>query len=230
MNSNDIETLKKFLGEGALGKGCSLYLPKFSGKVELKSDKDTASPLKYAGDTFSERDVRSAHYVTTVLGHVLDTNQIQVKEPATFSENGAQMSFLFGSRSNLATQWAVEHLLERKLFSLEFGAEWRIKCEDGKVFSLTDPSQLDRGAYESKNDYGVIGRRNRPEGSVFMIAGLGGRATEGCGYYFSLHWKDLYERYKDKDFAVVLSFAPPIDPKNAEPVAWYGNGNGASGS
>ena len=229
MNSNDITTLRKFLGGEALEKGCSLYLPKFSGKVELKSDQNATSPLKYAGDTFSERDVKSAHYVTTVLGHILDTNQIQVKEPAAFSEDVEQQtSFLFGSRSNLATQWAIENFVAAKLFSFEFGAEWRIKCEDGKVFSLADPSQLDRGAYESRTDYGVIGRMSGPKNSVFVIAGLGGRATEGCGYYFSHHWKDLYERYQNKDFAVVLSFAPPVDPKKPTPEAWYGNGNGTS--
>lgn len=229
MHSDDIATLKKFLGEGSLGKGCGLYLPKFSGQVKLKSEKDTASPLTYAGDTFSERDVRSAHYITTILGRVLDTNQIQVREPATFATDAAQTSFLFGSRSNSATQWAVGHLSKGKLFGLEFDDEWRIRCNDGKVFALADPSRLDRGAYESKNDYGVICRLNRPGGSVFMIVGLGGRATEGCGYYFSLHWKELYERYKDRDFAVVLSFAPPIDPKQSTPVAWYGDGNDAGG-
>jgi hypothetical protein len=225
MDLNEITTLKKFLGDAILQKGCGLYLPKFSGPVELKSDQNSPVPLVYPGNTFSDRDAKSALHVSSLLGHVLDPDKIQLKDATSFSTNGTpQTFFLFGSRSNQATMWVIDQLATRKLFRFNFGAEWQIICEDKKVFSIHDPSQLGRGEYEDKTDWGVVGRLSGQQGTAFVIAGLGGRATEGCGLYFSLNWQELYNRYKKKDFAVVLKFPPPIDPNNFETVAWYGNG------
>jgi hypothetical protein len=71
-----------------------------------------------------------------------------------------------------------------------------------------------------QTDYGVVARFRGMRNRLFVIAGLGSRATEGCGYYFSHHWLALSKRFQEDDFAVVLRFPPPLDPVHCEPVAW----------
>src|SRR5205807_1711171 len=114
--------------------------------------------------------------------------------------------------------------LPTRFFRFLFGEKWEIECEDGRVFSMLDPSALDRHAYVSQTDYGVISRLSVPENGdrLFVIAGLGSRATEGCGFYFSRHWHELFEKYGENDFAVILKFSPPLDATRSEPVAWFG--------
>jgi len=81
---------------------------------------------------------------------------------------------------------------------------------------------LSREEYAASTDYGVIARTtNSRLGSVFLIAGLGGRATEGGGLYVFEKWRELQSQFGDSDFAVVLQFDPPVDPKRSKPVAHY---------
>jgi hypothetical protein len=53
-------------------------------------------------------------------------------------------------------------------------------------------------------------------GSVFIIAGLGGRATEGCGYFFLRNWNDLFKKFGRSDFAVILKFPSPFALERSE--------------
>ena len=39
------------------------------------------------------------------------------------------------------------------------------------------------------------------------------------------HWKDLARRFHGRDFAVVLKFPPPIDPKKSEEVVAFDDEN-----
>jgi hypothetical protein len=122
------------------------------------------------------------------------------------------------------TRWATENLPESKFFEFKFGEHWQIKCKDGSVYSIPDPSKLEPGAYANQTDYGVVSRLSVPGTGerLFVVAGLGSRATEGCGHYFSHHWRELFQQYGKDDFAVVLKFSPPLDPASYEPVAWFG--------
>jgi hypothetical protein len=228
MQQQELNNLQKFLGPEAMNSGCSLYLPKFLGEVKLTPAPNSMSPLGYAGGTFSERDTKAALYITSVLGHVLESDKIQMEEAAEFAPVVGlphETAFLFGSRSNQVTVWATENLPTRKFFKFEFGSEWKIICEDQRVFSTPDPSKLPRSSYASQNDYGVVARLSHSltGEKVFVIAGLGSRATEGCGYYFSQHWQELFQKYGENDFAMVLKFNPPLDPRKCEPVAWFGD-------
>lgn len=228
MEYNEISELQTFLGPEMLSSGCSLYLPKFLGEVELTPDPSSPSPLQYAGGTFSERDAKAAFYITSMLGHVLDSDQIRLEEASEFtpdSGSAQKTAFVFGSRSNQVTMWATDNLPTRRFFKFDFGARWQIRCEDGRVFSVPDPSKLERGSYLNQTDYGVISRLSVPETGdrLFVIAGLGSRATEGCGYYFSRHWRELFDRYGENDFAVILQFSPPLDATISEPIAWFGD-------
>lgn len=227
MEQTEISELQTFLGAGVLTSGCGLYLPRFSGKVELASDSNAPPSLRYGGGTYSERDAKAAFYVTSVLGHVLDSDKIKLEEVAEFTPASGlahKTAFLFGSRSNRVTKWATENLPESKFFEFEFGDNWQIKCTNGSVYSMPDPSKLEPGAYASKTDYGVVSRLSASGTGerFFVLAGLGSRATEGCGHYFSRHWRDLSRSYGDNDFAVILKFQPPLDPTKYAPVAWFG--------
>lgn len=228
MEYSEINELQTFLGPEVLNSGCNLYLPKFLGDVELTPDPGSPSPLQYAGGTFSERDAKAAFYITSILGHVLDSDQIRLEEASKFSPTSVTMqktAFVFGSRSNQVTMWATDKLPTGKFCKFEFDHHWRIRCADGRVFSVSDPSKLETGAYLNQTDYGVISRLSVPGSGdrLFVIAGLGSRATEGCGYYFSRHWRQLFEKYGENDFAMILQFSPPLDATKSEPIAWFGD-------
>lgn len=224
----DTANLQTFLGPEVLTSGCSLYLPKFAGMVHLADDSIPPVSFSYPGGTFSERDTKAALYITSVLGHILESDKIEVKETSGFVPTAGlpdKTAFLIGSRSNEVTIWATEHLPTRKFFTFRFGANWEIVAEDETIFSTPDPSTLSRDAYGNQTDYGVVARISDSAGEeqVFVIAGLGSRATEGCGYYFSRHWQELSKKYGSNDFAVILKFTPPLDPTRCEPVAWFGD-------
>mgnify|MGYP000583698694 CR=1 FL=1 len=215
MQANEYTELRSFIGSTSVNAGCNLFLPAFSGPVSLSQP-----ALQYPGGIFSERDAKSALYVSSLLGQVFEYDQVQVEE-AKNNPLPIGTSFLFGSRSNQITQWVLQNQVGSKLFNFNYGADWQIVGKDGRVFSLTDPSTLSRAAYEQKTDYGVVSRVSTFEGQCFVIAGLGGRATEGCGYYFARNWKSLFQKYGQQDFAVILEFSPPLDPKKSKVVAEY---------
>jgi hypothetical protein len=131
--------------------------------------------------------------------------------------------FLFGSRSNQGAQWATADKALGKFLHFDFGRTWSIHCTGGRVFSLRAPDKLSRDEYEQETDFGVIGRLQDTEthSHIFLIAGLGSRATEGSGYYLAQHWSDLARTFGGNDFAVVLKFPPPIDPKKSEEVVAF---------
>ena len=228
MQYSDTNELQEFLGADILNYGCSLYLPKFFGGGTLKTDSRSPQSLEYAGSTYSERDAKAAFHITSVLGHILDLDKIKLEDISDVMpglDQTHKTAFLFGSRSNKLTIWATENLPTNDFFKFSFGDRWEIRCKDGSVYSIPDPSKLDRGQYTDETDYGVVSRLSIPNSKerLFVIAGLGSRATEGCGYYFSNHWQELFQRFGNNDFAVILKFTPPLTPENHEPIAWFGD-------
>ncbi len=211
--------LRTFFGLDEVAPGCHLFLPAFGGAPSL----EVGINLRYEGHTFASRDAKSASYIVSVLGHAVEVDNIEWKEADEFKPGRPGPAFLFGSRSNRAAEWAVGPSALGRLFHFEYGARWSIRCAGGREFSLPDPSGLSRADYESQTDYGVIGRfRDGPgHAPVFLVAGLGGRATEGCGLYLARRWKRLSDEFQGRDFAVVLKFEPPVDPKNARSVVAY---------
>src|SRR6185312_1603813 len=176
MQRSEISELQTFLGPEILSYGCSLYLPRFLGEVELIPDPSSRSPLLYAGGTFSERDAKAAFYITSVLGQVLDTDKIKLEEASEFTPDlgmSQKTAFVFGSRSNQVTRWATDKLPTGGFFKFHFEDRWKIECEDGRVFSVPDPSALEKDSYVNQTDYGVVSRLSLPESGdrLFVIAG-----------------------------------------------------------
>ncbi len=199
--------------------GCRLYLPTFGGPARLETD--SALALRYGGHTYADRDAKAAACVSAVVSQAVGWDAIEWQQLTEFDPERPGLLFLFGSRSNAAAEWATSDTGLGKFCRFEFGAEWAIRGADDRVFSLPAPDRLSREEYARQTDYGVIGRFQHRTRSVFLIAGLGGRATEGCAYHLAHRWSQLARRFKQEDFVLVLKFPPPIDPANAVEVASY---------
>jgi hypothetical protein len=197
--------------------GCSLENP-----AHLWGTLDKS--FGYPSATVAERDARSAFHVMRAVGGAVGDKAIAFTEPHEFVKHseGTRTAFIFGSRSNEAVGWLLAHARDPSLVRFEFGEKWTIIAR-GDEFSIADPSKLTREEYVSRTDYGVVARlslRARP-GPAFLIAGLGGRATEGCGIFLARKWVGLQQQFGDEDFAVVLEFPPPVSPESHKRVAWY---------
>jgi hypothetical protein len=210
------EALRAFLHAPESSRRFRLLLPEFHGSVML-NEEPAPSSFSYGGNTFAERDARAASHVQTLLDQVVDVGNVILEGASARVEQG-DIAFLFGSRSNRATQAFLEQW-PTTLFRFEFAERWTVVCA-GQRFSLDDPTILSPGLYEAADDYGVIARiRSSGHAPVFMIAGLGGRATEGCGLYFREHWGELDRAYGSQDFALVLRFPAPFEMGRVERVA-----------
>lgn len=209
--------LRDFLGVGTRTDGYRLVLPHFRGSGAIDSD-GSEPPLVYRGPMFAERDARAAFHIRTLLEDVVDPNRIAI-EPADQSHRVVDgPAFLFGSRSNVV---ALESLRRQPypLVDFEFGQNWTIRC-GGMAFSMADPSTTDRVAYEAATDYGVVARlENGAKGPLFLIAGLGGRATEASAYYLLKNWSMLAQKFGERPFALVLEFPAPFDRNRVNKVA-----------
>lgn len=224
---NVSEEIARFLAPHQYLSGVDFCLPRFAG--------DRSAPLRLAvaaDDKFSypslalaERDARSAMHVIGLLGCASGiSEEVEFRAPEDFADQDRddRVRVLFGSRSNQALTSLMEEAHLAELVRFEFAEEWAIVGQDGRRFSIRDPSTLDRSEYESSTDYGVVARlTSAKKRSVFLVAGLGGRATEGGGLFLRDSWQTLQKRFGNGDFAVVLQFPPPVNPKHFEPVAWY---------
>jgi hypothetical protein len=230
VTTTETRNLRRFFGLDIAGKECRLYLPAFSGLASLEPSRKSPArrstatlpvrAFRYPGHTFAERDARAASYVSSLLSRAVELEDIEWREAAAFDPSRPGTVFLFGSRSNQGAEWATADTALGKFLHFDFGRTWSIHCPGGRVFSLRAPDKLSREEYEQETDYGVIGRLREPEthSSIFLIAGLGSRATEGSGYFLARRWRDLARTFGRNDFAVVLKFPPPIDPKKSEEV------------
>jgi hypothetical protein len=208
--------LRGFLHAPESSRHFRLLLPEFHGSATL-NDEPLPSIFSYRGSTFAERDARAASHVQSLLNQVVDVGNVTL-EGAGAAIDLNDVTFLFGSRSNHATQ-AMLRRLQTTLFQFEFTDTWAVIC-GGQRFSLGDPTVLPQPLYEAADDYGVIARvRSAGPAPVFVIAGLGGRATEGCGVYFREHWDEMDREYGAQDFAVVLRFPAPFDVARVERAA-----------
>lgn len=205
-----------------------VFLPRFTGTVKLDSQGNRGVSLRYPGHTFSDRDTRAAFYVQALLGSVFDPSRIRIENASGTDSShidalGAKTVFLFGSRSNPLTQWALANRAPAGFLELKYDQNWTIRAQNGQSFSAPDPSQMNEHDYRSHPDYGVLARFFDPHAkrTFFILAGLGGRATEGCGHYLAANWLSLSEEFAERDFAAILKFAPPVEPSNYERIAQY---------
>jgi hypothetical protein len=198
------------------GSSCALLLPswipdlpgKAGAPANLKSlDGDQ---LYYGGPTFATADVKSAWSIANLVRSVLPPDKIRIWSNEDVGELSASHKFVFGSQSRTILT-GVRKLFEPEL-SFDFDPAdapgYRVirDAKNGNCYEIR--KDLDYATYQGTADYGVIQKfTDRDSKRVyFLIAGLGSRATEGCGFYFREHWAELLREFGNQDFGIVVMF------------------------
>jgi hypothetical protein len=213
------EQLLTFLAPAMTGGSCGLYLPRFTdARIELGS---ASSKLRYPGGVFADRDTKAAMQVIGLVANVVGPERVRIQDAHELM--GLQKfpgGFLFGSKSNPAMSLFETWFGSETAFNFEFDDDWTIVWEHGDRYSMRDPSRLGRDEYSSQTDYGIVARltSSKSRKTAFVLAGLGGRATEGCGIYLAKNWKRLFDKYGKSDFCVLLKFSPPLDPTKSSVI------------
>jgi hypothetical protein len=226
-NMSKSEEIAHFFAPNNNLSGVDFCLPRFAGSqsVPLHLADASGDRFGYPSLAVAERDARSAMHVISLLGCApAISGKVQFRSPEDFTDanEANRVRVLFGSRSNHALDAMMKEAHLSELVRFQFGHEWVIIGQDGRRFSLVDPSTLNREQYQSSTDYGVVARvSDKNNRAVFLIAGLGGRATEGSGLFLRDSWQELQRQFEDNDFAVILEFRPPVDPARFEAVASY---------
>jgi hypothetical protein len=208
--------LNDFLGLGSHST-LKLCLSRFD---KATIDSSGRSSFEYPSYAMAERDVRSAIHVQRLASDAgaeidfISPDELAGEIRRRNSMKGLPATIVFGSRSNTAFLEVLAHSPLGQLVEFEFADEWTIRTNDGSSYSLPDPSRMSRAVYAAKTDYGIVGWTADSGTSHIVVAGLGGRATEGCGLYLQRNWAKLAESASSRPFVALLRFDPPIDPAN----------------
>jgi hypothetical protein len=175
----------------------------------------------FPGETYARDDIEAARDIESLLFQIAKPENVRVYQSP--QQDGVTHWFLFGSLSSRY----VENVLRN--YSPRFGFR-RLKdkwCLDeldsaGNVIEPTNeipvPYSLGQRDYAKQEDLGIIEKITDPENGrvFFIIAGLGSRATRGCGWYLSQRWSQLLKQNGSKDFGVILRFPGDLPPSFAK--------------
>lgn len=200
-------TVRELLGLQATNS-VRMCIPQFAGVV---SNEDG---IVYRGSVRANRDVTAALHISELA--IEAGAEVSYFGPDEPCQDQGTLVFL-GSRSNAATNAFMRGPGRNDVVWFEYGYEWAIHSRSGRRYALRDPSTLNRETYAASTDYGVVALYNELGSTSVVVAGLGGRATEGCGLFLRENWQDLAVRAKGaRVFAAILKFAPPVDPSRYE--------------
>lgn len=192
-----------------------MCLPQFEGFVA------TSDGLTYRGQVRASRDVNAARHISELAFEAgADISYIAPHDGDVTVTQPSGTLVMFGSRSNVATNSFMSRRSRSNIVRFEYGAaEWSIHTQTGHRYAISDPSKLDRDTYANATDYGIVAVYHDEDIAAVVVAGLGGRATEGCGLYLREHWhKFAASRRGSRIVAAVLKFTPPVDPGRCEIV------------
>ena len=103
----------------------------------------------------------------------------------------------FGSSDSNIKTYDIEQLPEQTFYTFDFGEDgYRRFNIGGKHFTNVH-----------HKDYGILLRLINPRYSehfLFICAGLGEWGTSGSAYYLFDRWKELYKKYKGKEFCKII--------------------------
>lgn len=179
----------------------------------------------FSGDTYAREDVESAADVLGLVLRVAHPSDVGFYKSAE-DHSAVSHWFLFGSRSNKIVASVLQNYSPRFNFRYTEAA-WFLEELDaeGKVIEpinrITAPNHLDWQQYEQHEDLGIIEKITDADNKrVFLIiAGLGSRATRGCGWYLARRWENIVNQVGGNDFGIILHFPAglPFDhPKGVE--------------
>jgi len=199
---------------------CVHLLPQFILGLRGKAGEDAnRKGLKgkqpyYRGATFATADVNAALPLMKLLSHVVPEERIRLASnmEVDLGKVGESHWFIFGSESSNV----LKGVLERSKPSFEFEwappnqrGYWLIRdLENENCYRVRTPTDLDIEAFNAQTDYGVVQKIVDPANDrvYFLIAGLGSRATQGCGKYLAERWEDLLHEFGQEEFGIVLRF------------------------
>ncbi len=210
------------------GSSCAMLLPQWTMGLPGKAGEEAnrkglgGGQFYYRGPTFATADVNSAWSIANLVDSVLAPDKIQIRSNDEVKNVTATHWFVFGSQSSGILAGVLQ------LFEPEFDFDykpadapgyWVIRDKKfGNCYEIQKPNELDHEAFEGTTDYGVIQKFTDPASKqvYFLIAGLGSRATEGCGYYLRDHWAELLHEFGDKDFGIVVMFPQNLGPQRGQ--------------
>jgi len=199
----------------------ALLLPTFRLGVPL-GEKEATAPedglYRFPGETFARSDAESALYIRQLLGEIAPPESISIYSQVEGVKPEYTHHFLFGSKSNPKVSGVLNAFSKKLSFDYAAGPQkktWVLKdIEFGHEYSIEAPNKLGN-KYSETVDYGVIQKIKRDSKVFFLIAGLGSRATKGCGYYLLQNWP---QHVAEDEFAILLRFPASLDYGIAEVI------------
>jgi hypothetical protein len=188
----------------------------------------------YPGETYARDDVESAREIESLLFQIAGPQDVRLYPSP--EGPGVTHWFLFGSLSSRYVTTVLKTYSPR--FEFRYLADsWCLDelDADGKVIEPTNKVQalyrLGQRDYANQPDIGIIEKITDPHSGTlfFIIAGLGSRATRGCGLYLASKWKRLLADYGSRDFGVILEFPAGMPPDYAEHRPHRQNATSATG-
>ncbi len=178
----------------------------------------------YPGVSYASDDAEAASDIRSLLLRVATPNAV-ASHPTIDSPNVTHW-FLFGSGSSRYVTTVLRTYSPR--FEFRYGKDEWILDEldaDGRVIEPTNrvpvPYHLGQRDFANQDDIGIIEKVTDTQYSgkvYFIIAGMGSRATRGCGWYLAHQWERLLADYGGRDFGVVLKFPGGMPFSAAEHV------------
>jgi len=216
------EEIRTFIGASHPSEPMKLWIPTFrstGGGVPSPADKSFSFP----GRVSSFRDIIALSYIFARIDDVQTNDSIRIVSATDThtSEHELGISFIIGGRSNPMTLDVLASKTVKNFFKLECHTEWKILCNGGGVvYSIRNPGEMTKTEYENSVDYGFIQKTyNKRNKALFIVSGLGSRATAGCGLFFYDNWHELYEKYGSEPFGIVIKF-PPERLKERPSIVW----------
>lgn len=178
-------------------------LPEDYSKIKSKIlDISLGNVFKYKEKTLAKRDFMSAHYILQLITKITDLNHVEIVDANSEPNLNATHIFYFGSRSHNQVHCVQQNYPVFFKFQTKKKNIWWIEClKNHKKYELNKkvPNQDDYGVIEK-----IVDKTNNH--IYFIIAGLSDKATEGCGYYFFTHWKEIIKEYIKGSFGILLKF------------------------
>jgi len=179
-------------------------------EVSVRIEPENA--YSYRGHSFARTDIMCAHYILELLAQITDLRNVKILAAHERQGKNITHRFLFGSKSHKLVQSLLEAY--KPHFAIhykhkEFPGKWVLEdTHYRKAYTIIDPSTLRPYEFEKLNDFGIIEKIVDPQlGRVlFIIAGLGDRATEGCGWYLLRHWDEILSKHVTGRFEIILKF------------------------
>lgn len=154
--------------------------------------------------------VYSSSYIIQELANYLNQTAVYSTDIDAFKNLNETFFSVGGPAVNEITKWALDEESNKYfVFSMpEDNTIWTLEAKHGENKVIFERK------FRSETDYGMILKiRNSrfPNHFFFVFAGMGSWGTSGACWYFSKHWRDLYDEFKSGEFGLVVEVKRGMD-------------------